>query len=120
MGPARMGLATQERESRKSFDNLVERDRLLAAARYRTDRHLLARGGMKPDRLLDVIAVALRDARDQRQIFLLNLPALELQRQLAMGLVVLGDNDQARGVTVQPMHDAGSALAGQRRECVEV
>ena len=51
---------------------------------------------MEPDAPLDVIAIALRDTVDQRQVLLVNLALLELERQPAMSQLVFDDDEQAR------------------------
>src|SRR5207237_763298 len=69
---------------------------------------------------LAAAAIALRDTMDQRQVLLVNLAPLELERQPAMGQLVLDDHEQARGVAVEAVDDAGTILAGQRGERVVV
>ena len=106
VGAAGLRLAPDQREAAEPLDDLVERHRGLAAVLRRADRHLLADGRVEADRPLDVVAVALRDAVDQRQVFLVDLALLELQRQPAVGQVVLDDDQQAGGVAVEAVDDA--------------
>ena len=85
VGPAGLRLAPHQGEAAEPLDDFVERHRRLAAVRGGADGHLLADGRMEADRLLDVVAVALRDAVDQRQIFLVDLAQLELERRAGDG-----------------------------------
>ena len=118
VGPARLRLAAHQGEAPEPLDHLVEGHRLLAAVLGAADRHLLAVGRVEADRPLDVVAVALGDARHQRQVFLVDRPLLELGGELAVGQVVLGDEQQARGVAVEPVDDPRPVLAGRRsRAC---
>ena len=71
-----------------------------------TDRLLFALLGMIADRGVDDVAVELRHARDDRQVLLLDRAGLELGGERVVGLVVLGDDDHAARVAVEPMDDA--------------
>ena len=75
---------------------------------------------MKADRLLDVVAVALGNAVDERQVFLLDAAKLELESELVMDALVLGDDQEAGRVAIEAVDDPGPILAGERREPVEV
>ena len=79
----------------------------------RPRRHLLpvllvpADGGIDPSSGLD-------DAPDERDVLLFDLAVAKLTRELLVRAIVLGDDHQARGATIQPVHDA---WAEARRRC---
>ena len=50
-------------------------------------------------------------ADDERQVGLVHLPTLELVGQVRVRAFVLGDDDQARRVLVEPVHDPRTPLA---------
>src|SRR5450759_4868641 len=64
---------------------------------------------------IDGAAVFSRPAMHQRHVTLLHLAPRELLAQLAMGHVVLGDDDQPAGVLVETVHDSGAQLAAYIR-----
>ena len=55
---------------------------------------------------VDVVGIAAEFADDDGDVFLEDLAGLELHRQFAMGGVVLGDEDHAARVLVEPVDDA--------------
>ena len=50
-------------------------------------------------------------ADDERQVGLVHFPTLELVGQVRVRAFVLGDDDQARRVLVEPVHDPRTPLA---------
>ena len=50
-------------------------------------------------------------ADDERQVGLVHFPTLELVGQVRVRAFVLGDDDQARRVLVEPVNYSGTALA---------
>ncbi len=91
----------------ESLDDLPVGDRVAAAFAH---RHLVPGMRMAVDRRVDGAAGAVRHPPDKGEIATSHLagPAVvgELRRQRLMRRVVLGDDEQARGVLVQPVHDA--------------
>ena len=85
----------------------------------RARRHLLAIRRIAADRRVNP-APGLHDAPDQRDVFLLDLAIVKLARQLLMRGVVLGDDHQARGAAIEPVHDARPFLAADAAEIVDV
>ena len=75
---------------------------------------------MKTDWLLDEITVALGNAVNDRQVFFFHLPVLELISKLVVNSLILGDDQKARGVAVETVHDPGAVLARQRRQPVKM
>ena len=75
---------------------------------------------MKADRLLDVITVALGHAVDECQVFFLDAAELELKSQLVMDALVLGDDQEAGRVAIEPVDDSGPVFAGKRGKPIEV
>ena len=113
-------LAADQRVAPEPLDDFVEGHRGLAAVFDRANRHLLTRQRVEPDRALDVVAISLGNAIDDREILLVDLSKLELKRQPPMRELVFDDDEQARRVAVEPVDDARPILAGDGRECVIV
>src|SRR5262249_34198922 len=92
-----------------AFEHLPMGDRWAPACAH---RHLVADAGMAADRLVDGAARPLRYAPDERQIAAAQHPAAavvgELAGERAMGAIGLGHHDEAAGVLVEAMHDAGA------------
>jgi hypothetical protein len=59
-------------------------------------------------------------ARDEGEVHLLDLPRRERALEGREGLRVLGDDHDARGVLVEPVHDARSQLATHALEIAHV
>ena len=89
VGAAALRLAAHQGEVAESFLDLIKRQRFLAAVRGGADGHLLACDWMKADRLLNVVAMAIGDSVDNRQIFLVDFTMLELLGQPAMRQFIL-------------------------------
>ena len=107
VGSAGLRFAPDQGEIAEPLEDFVERHRGLAAVLEGANGHLLADGRMEADAPIDVIAVALRDAVDQREILLVHFAQLELERQASMGQVILGDHEQPRRVAVETVDDPG-------------
>ena len=71
------------------------------------------------DRGLDALAL-LHQAPRQRDVFLLDFAVVELPRQLAVGLVVLGHHHDARRALVEAMDDARPHLAADAAQVLDV
>ena len=71
---------------------------------------------MSRDGRVDLTLVTLHDAVDQRDVRLLDASLLELGRETAVRGVGIGHDHQARGVLVQPVHDAGAQGAADARQ----
>ena len=84
--------------------------------------HLLAVGELAPERGIDRALGAVGHAPDQRDIAALHLAVGavggELGRQAPMRPVVLGDDHQAAGFLVEPVHDARPFDAADARQAV--
>ena len=57
---------------------------------------------------------------NQRDIGLFHLPPRKLRSQLAMRLVIFGDENQTAGGFVQAMDNSGAQIAANRRKLAEV
>ena len=120
MGPPGLGLTANQGITAKPLFDLVKRHGRFAAVGGRPDRHLFTRDGVKADRLLDVVTVALGHAVDQCQVFFLHAAVLELKSELVVNALVLGDDQEARRVAVEAVDDAGPVFAGQRGKPIEM
>ena len=91
-------------------DHLVVGHRVASASRYGHDGHLGAARLVAADRRVDGAVRPRRRAPHEREIAALELALAamigELLRQRAMGLVGLGDDEEAARVLVEAMHDA--------------
>ncbi len=81
------------------------------AARRRHDGHFLPVARVAADRRVDERLRRLEAAVDQGQIDLGHGAVLELVLQIPKGVIVLGGDDEAAGVLVQPVDDARPPLA---------
>jgi len=81
--------------------------------------HAGAPDGVAGDGTFHTPAFELHFAVHQRQIDLFDLPARKLRGQLLMGVVVLGHQQDAAGIAVEPVHDAGAQGAGNAGERAE-
>src|SRR6202044_1647416 len=95
-------------------------DRLAAALAH---RHAVAGFGVTVERLVDRAVGAVGRAPDQGEVAALErlvTPAVigELRRQRLMRAVVLRHHHDAGGVLVEPVHDAGAALAADAGKTV--
>ena len=70
---------------------------------------------MVADAAFDVIAVAVEHAGGDGDVLLEDLALLELHAQVAVRLPFLGDEDDAAGVAVEAMDDAGPVVAVELR-----
>ena len=118
VGAAGLGLAADESEAAESFEDLVEGDGFLAAFRDGADGHFFAVGGVEADAAFDVVGVSLGSAGDEGEVFLVDGALFELEGEVAVGLVVFGDQEEARGVAVQAVDDTGAVFAGDGGEGV--
>ncbi|MCX5661689.1 MAG: hypothetical protein NTW19_18580 [Planctomycetota bacterium] len=72
----------------------------------------LADGGVLADGLVDRAAGEVEVAVDDGEVGLERRAVLELAGDAPVGLLALGDDDDAGGVLVEPVDDAGAELAG--------
>src|SRR5262249_13524868 len=84
------------------------------------DRHLDAVVRVLADAAFNVVAVAIEHSGGNRRIFLEDLAQLELHAQLAVGELILGDQDNAAGVTIEAENDAWPVFAAGRTEMSKV
>src|SRR6516165_4307382 len=100
-----------------AFEDLPMGDRRAPACAH---RHLVAHARMAADWLVDGAARPLRHAPDECQVAAAQRPAAavvgELAAERAMGAVGLGHHDEAAGVLVEAMHDAGALGAADAGE----
>src|SRR5438552_11247460 len=82
--------------------------------------HLDAVVRMASDLALDVVAVPVDDASGDGRVFLEDLAMLKLVAQVAVGELVLGNEDDAARVAVEPVDDAWPVVAVQTAELAEV
>lgn len=86
------------------------------SAAPRDDRELLPVADASPERRLDPALAGGEVAPDQGPVDAAHLASLDLARQLAMRLLGASDEEEPRGATVQPVHDAralGAVAIGQ-------
>ena len=79
----------------------------------RDHRHLRARDRVAADRRVD-LAVARDAAVHHREVLALDAARLELAHEIGLRGQGLRHDQQAAGVLVEPMHDAGARHAGER------
>ena len=71
--------------------------------------------GMGANWLVDQVPVPVGHRGNDRPIFFLNLASLKLLGQAFMGQISAGDDNQAAGIPVQPMHDPARIAVALRR-----
>src|SRR5437899_2467131 len=120
MRPAGARLNTAQREAPEAFDDLVKAARLLAVFLVVGDGHLDAVARMMADPPFDVIAVAVEHAGRDGDVFLEDFAVLELQAHIAMRHLVLGYENDAAGVAVQAVDDAGPVIPAEPAELPEM
>src|SRR5262249_39351785 len=118
--PAGPRMDAAERIAAEPFDHLVEAGRFLAVVFLVRDRHLDAVFRMMGDSPLDVIAVAVEYAGCNCHVFLKDLTQLKLHAEVAVSRFVLGDENDAAGVAVEAMNDAGPIFTAQSAQFTEV
>src|SRR5690606_2542288 len=119
VGPAGAGLDAAVGVAGEALDRLVVGAGVLGVLVVVADGHLDAVAGVVGDFPLYVVAVPVEHAGGQGDVLLEDLAEFELQRQLAVGLLLLGDQDGAAGVAVEAVDDAGAVVAVVVAEVVE-
>jgi len=105
-------LELHECESAEPLGDLVVADRLLGLGNVLVgDDHPHAVGGMVHDPLLDIVAVTVECSLGDHRVFLEDLPCFKEHGEVAVGVFLLGDEDGAGSVAVEPVDDAGSVVA---------
>src|SRR5262249_35676658 len=118
---ARARLDAAERVTAKTLDHFVETARLLAFVVLVIENgHLDAVAGMVADAFFDVIAIPVEDAGGEGEILLEDLAALELSAEVAVGGLFLRNEDDAAGVAVEAVDDAGAVIARDVAQMSEV
>src|SRR5260370_38536203 len=117
--------AKQGQTEREEFLlDLVKSARFSRARRQLSRRpeslHLLAVAGVATDREGDLAFSNSRNSRDERQVFFLHRALLDLARKRSMREIRLGDDEHARGGTVEAMDDARPQLAPDALEIADV
>ena len=93
----------------ETLQHMVVRARRPAAA---DNGHLRALHRMASDRRIDD-TIACNAAMRQRQVVALHRARLQLAHEVGLRFEGLGDDEQATGVLVEPVHDAGARYAGK-------
>ena len=88
--------------------------------RGRADGHPLPVHGVAADRGVDLAGGAGGRPEDEGEVLLLDRAPGELPDEGAVGLVVLGDDEQAGGAPVEPVDDAGAEDAAHAGEVAHV
>ena len=117
MCPARLQAQAQQRGARQRALDREVRARVTRPGA--ADGHARARAPVASNRRLDRPRACRRAALDERQVLPLDQALGERALQPPVDLLVAGDDEQARGVAVEPVHDAGAlgiAAAGAVRE----
>src|SRR5262249_8929744 len=119
--PSRPRLDAAKAEAAETLDHFIVTHRVLAVVIVLVgDRHLDAVVRVMGDAALDVIAVAVEHSRRQGDVFLENLALLEQHAQITVRLLLLGYKDDAAGIAVETVDDAGAVVAVDAAELVEV
>ncbi len=115
MGAPGLQLTFDQSGSREPLDRAVMGNRMLAAS-FAMHRHLLPIGVRSPDPGIDRSGGRTRQSIDDRGIQAIDAVRLELLREALMRAIRFGDDQQARRILVDPVHDARprhAADAGQ-------
>src|SRR5262249_51628751 len=120
MSAAGLGLDADKSEAAETLDHFIEAARFLPLVLVVGDDHLDAVVLVVADAALDVVAVAVEHALGDGHVLLEDLARLELHGQVAMGSLFLGDEDDAGGVAVEAVDDAGAIVAIQAAQVAEV
>src|SRR5438093_843530 len=112
MGPPRSWMNTAIAVATESFDDFVITARLLAVFVIVIDRHHFDSVVRMPANLtFDVITIPIQLAGRDRQVFLEHLANLELHAHFPVRQLILGDEDDAAGIPVKTVNDAGPMVA---------
>src|SRR5260370_12308102 len=95
-----------------TFDHLIAGARLTTAAHH---CHPLALLGVAPDGSLELPRIVLDQSPHDRHVGPAERAVFELRRKCSMARIVAGDDDQARRALVEPVHDARTRHASDRR-----
>jgi hypothetical protein len=120
MRPSCLWAETNERETSKPFEDFVEGGRVSGISPFRADHHSFAISVTDADVCFDVIAIERDFAPGDGSIFLFDGPFFELPAQMVMNGVVLGDDKNATGITVESMDDSRSKLPRDIAQLVEM
>ncbi len=110
---ARHRLHLKKGEGAELLTDAVLRLRLAAAG---DDGHLLAVPGVPAEGRLDDALFRLGSAVHQGQVRLAHLPLLQLACELGSGALAPGDDEEARGVLVEAVDDAGPHRVAEGRQ----
>ena len=121
MRPPGARLDAAKGETAKALDHFVIAARILGVfVLVVGDGHFDAVVGVVADAAFDVIAVAVEDAGRYSDVLFEDFPHLKLHTEIAVRRVLLGDDDDAAGVAVEPVDDAGPVVAVEVAELGEV
>jgi hypothetical protein len=108
VGAAGFDADAQEGCQRPGGEDFVVRD---GGPAFFRDGHFLAVDGMAADRELHGAGRLLRRAPDEGEVFLADGVGGKLRDERGVGLLVLGDDEDAGGVLVEAVDDAGAEFA---------
>src|SRR5262249_11768114 len=114
---ARMNPA--KRVAAETLDHLVVAARLLAVFLFVENGHLHSVLWVPADPAFDVVAIPVEGARRDGDVLLEDFAALELVAQVTVRLLILGYENHAAGVAIQPMDDTRPMLAADVAELAE-
>jgi hypothetical protein len=109
-----------QRIAGESLDDFVLGDSRASVDVFAVDCLLFAIRWMVANRLVDHVAIHTRHAREDGQILLLDVARLKLRGECVVRLIILGHDDDAAGVAVEPMHDTGPRRPATATERAEV
>lgn len=107
-------------ESVEAINDLVECDGFGRVSASGADLHLLVVLRVDADVCFNVVALKFDNFPSDRPIRFRHLLVFKLTAQPMMLLVVLGDDQHAAGVAIQPMQDAGTQLPSDVTKLVKV
>ena len=111
MRPTRFGKDAYRCESALPFQNFEKCLGGSARSVVIADRHLLTLVGMDSNRLFDPITISVGCGRSDRKILFADGSLLKLSSQSHVGGIRFCHQDDATGIAVQAMNDAGTRFA---------
>ncbi len=120
MRPSGLRLCVQQRDAAVSLGDFEKCYGGSGGGVVFADRHLFPLVGMRTDRAIDQVAIAIGRWGDRCPVVLLDRPMFELLGELRVCEVVLGDQYDAAGIAIQSVDDARSVPAAGGAELLEV
>lgn len=119
MRTTRFGERSNQCVTGKPLHDFIQRDGLPRVCVFATNGLLLPLRGVRTDRLIDNITIAIRHAHHDGKVLLFYCTRLELGSKRIVRPIVLGHDDYTARIAIEPMDDAGprrSAAATERAE----